>query len=78
MKTIDNLNITSLSVRNKSEVMGETKNCEGRLGIRLSKQTNDRLQIIADELNANATEMIRQAVITLISHCEDIINENDY
>lgn len=78
MKTVDNLNITSFSVRNKAEVMGSTKDYESRLGLRLPKRTNERLQEIADELNVNATEIIRQTVITLITCCEDIINENDY
>lgn len=78
MKTVDNLNISYLSIRNKSEVMGSTKDYTSRFGLRLPKQMNDKLQSIADDLNVNVTELIRQAIILLITNCEDIINENDY
>ena len=77
MKTIDNLNITSLSVRNKSEVMGSTKDYKARLNLNLSKEMNDKLQRISEDLNANVTEIIRQVINSIISNCEDLANENN-
>lgn len=78
MKTVDNLNITSLSIRNKSEVMGETKNCNRRVVVHLPKHMNDRLQEISNEMNVNVTEIIRQAINSLLINCKDLIDENNY
>lgn len=76
MKTIDNLNITSISIRNKCEVMGSTKDYKKRLGILLSKETNDKLQMISDDLNANVTEIIRQSVSVILDKYGEIEDED--
>ena len=76
MKTIDNLNITSISIRNKCEVMGSTKDYKARLGLNLSKEMNDKLQLISNDLDANVTEIIRQTINTLTEALEEFANEN--
>lgn len=76
MKTIDNLNITSISIRNKCEVMGSTKDYKARLGLNLSKEMNDKLQLISNDLDANVTEIVRQTINLIISSREDLANED--
>jgi hypothetical protein len=78
MKTIENLNITSLNIRNKTEVMGSTKSYCKRLNLSLDNELNIKLQGIAETLNVNATEIIRQIISVIIGECEEIINENNY
>jgi hypothetical protein len=78
MKTIKNLNITSLNIRNKTEVMGSTKSYYKRLNLSLDYELNIKLQEIAETLNVNATEIIRQIISVIIGECEEIINENNY
>lgn len=78
MKTIENLNITSLNIRNKTEVMGSTKSYYKRLNLSIDDGLNLKLQEISDTLNVNVTEIIRQIISVIVCKCEGIINENNY
>lgn len=76
MNTIDKLNITSISIRNKCEVMGSTKDYKARLGLNLSKEMNDKLQLISNDLDANVTEIIRQSVSIILDKYGEVTDED--
>lgn len=78
MKTIENLNITSLSLREHGDLYGSGKEYTKRIGLPVDDEFNKRLKIISNEIGVKPTEIVRQAISILIIKCEDLINENDY
>jgi hypothetical protein len=56
--------------------MGSTKDYKKRLGILLSKETNDKLQMISEDLDANVTEIIRQSVSVILDKYGEIEDED--
>lgn len=78
MKTIENLNITSISFRTKNELYGTGKHYLKRINVPLDESFNERLKLISKEIGIKPTEIIRQGIELIINSCEELINENDY
>jgi hypothetical protein len=56
--------------------MGSTKDYKARLGLNLSKEMNDKLQLISNDLDANVTEIIRQSVSVILDEYGEIEDED--
>jgi hypothetical protein len=56
--------------------MGSTKDYKARLGLILSKEMNDKLQLISNDLDANVTEIIRQSVSVILDEYGEIEDED--
>jgi hypothetical protein len=78
MKTIDNLNITSITFREYRDLYGSGKEYKKRLNLPVEDSFNEKLKSVANEIGIRPTELIRQSISLIIEKCEDLINENDY
>lgn len=78
MKTIDNLNITSITFREYRDLYGSGKEYSKRINIPLENLLNEKLKIVSAEIGINPTEIIRQSISLISEKCKDMINENDY
>lgn len=77
MKTIDNLNITSITFREYRDLYGSGKEYKKRIRLALEEDFNDRLKTVSNELNIPATEIIRQIITLVISKCEGLTDEDN-
>ena len=77
MKTIENLNITSLTLRDWNDLYGSGRNYTKRLGFPIEDDFNNRLKKIAEDIGIRPTEIIRQAIEAILIECKGYINEND-
>ena len=71
MKTINNLNIKFVSIRDKQEVMGtgvtdSSAMIPKRINANMSIELNEKLKGIALELNVNVTEIIRSVLTAFV------------
>lgn len=78
MRTINNLNITSLTCRNLVESYGFGKGYECRLALPVTIELNEKLELICKEIGTKKTELIRAAILAILDSCKEIIDENDY
>lgn len=76
MKTIDNLNITSITLRETKELYGSGKEYKKRIGIMIEDEINDRLKNISADIGIKSTEIIRQSIATVLEKYGEITDED--
>lgn len=77
MKTIDNLNITSIAFRETKDLYGSGKEYKKRIGIKIENEFNEKLKAISNDIGIHTTEIIRQIISTILTVREDMTNETD-
>lgn len=77
MKTIDNLNITSITFRETKDLYGSGKEYKKRIGIKIDNEFNEKLKAISNDIGIPATEIIRQIISTILTVREDMTNETN-
>lgn len=77
MKTIDNLNITSITFRETKDLYGSGKEYKKRIGIKINNKLNERLKSVSDDIGIPSTEIIRQIVSVILVARGDMTNETD-
>lgn len=77
MKTIDNLNITSITFRETKDLYGSGKEYKKRIGIKIENEFNEKLKAISNDIGIHTTEIIRQIISTILTVREDMTNETD-
>lgn len=76
MKTIDNLNITSITFRETKDLYGSGKEYKKKINIMIEDELNNRLKIISNDIGIKATEIIRQSVSIILDKYGEVTDED--